>query len=180
MTRSDAARNRATLLRAAEAVFTEFGATAPLALVVDRSDLGRGTLYRHFNDRPSLVSGIYGARLERYAAHAAQHADDPDVLFQLLRMTAWDQFAIPGLFRIIHTDPDASGHVADLWVRTAEVFEPPLRASQAARTVRDDLTIDDVFLVIAMLYGVANSPSADRQGPPAIERALSLVSRILA
>lgn len=179
MLRSDAVRNRATLLEVAESVFTEHGPDAPLTLITEQAGLGRGTLYRHFPNRVSIVSAIYGARLERYRDYALAHIEDPEVLFEVLTMVAWDQFAIPGLFRIIHANSEEEGPVADLWVRTQEVFEIPLDASKKAGAVRPDASVHDIFIAISMVYGVANSPIADRQGRTAIDRAIVLIRRML-
>lgn len=179
MTRSDAARNRQTILDAAEAVFTEHGPDAPLALVTARSGLGRGTLYRHFPSRISLISAIYGARLDRYLAHTRTHAGDPRVLLDVIEMMAWDQHTIPGMFRIIHANAQASEQAAQLWERTESVFAEPLEISRRAGVVRADLSVNDILLVLAMLYGVAQSPSVEKFGRPAMERTLAHVGRML-
>lgn len=179
MTRSDAARNRQALLDAAEAVFREHGPEAPLALVVARSGLGRGTLHRHFPGRISLVAAIYAARLDRYLAHTRAHAGDPEVLLEVIGMIGWDQFAIPGMFRIIHANSQVSEQAAHLWERTREVFAEPLEISRAAGVVRADLTVEDVLLVLAMLHGVAQSPSREVQGRAAMSRALENVRHML-
>ncbi|WP_052450690.1 TetR/AcrR family transcriptional regulator [Actinomyces polynesiensis] len=179
MTRSDAARNRQTLVDAAEAVFTEHGPDAPLALVTARSGLGRGTLYRHFPNRIALVSAIYGARLDRYLAHTRAHAEDPEVLLDVIAMIAWDQYSIPGMFRIIHANAQASDQAARLWERTEAVFSEPLEISRDAGVVREDLTVNDVLLVLAMLYGVAQSPSTEKFGRAAVERTLVHLRRML-
>ena len=69
--RRDARRNRARIIAAAAEVFREDGAGAPLNLVAQRADVGRGTLYRHFADRGALIAAVLEMRmgaLEQYAA----------------------------------------------------------------------------------------------------------------
>ena len=179
MTRSDAARNRQALLVAAEEVFTEHGPEAPLNLVTARSGLGRGTLYGHFPNRIVQVAASYGARLDRYRDHASAHAQDPGVLFEIIEMLAWDQYSIPGMFRIIPANTQTSAEAAALWERTEEVFAEPLELPRRAGAVRPDTEVSDILLVLAMLYGVAHSPSVEKQGRAAVERSLALVRQML-
>ena len=49
--RADARQNRARLISAATAAFTEKGADAPLEDIARRAGVGIGTLYRHFPGR---------------------------------------------------------------------------------------------------------------------------------
>ena len=56
--RVDAAENRARLLTAARAVFTERGARASLNEVAKRAGVGSGTLYRHFPSLQALLVAI--------------------------------------------------------------------------------------------------------------------------
>jgi len=172
--RSDARRNYAALLAAAEEVFAEYSPQAPLQLVAERAGVGRGTLYRHFPDRAALVTAIYTARIERHETFAAEHADDPDLLFKVLANVARDQMSIPGLFRIIDAE-SAADDVAELWTRTVDAFRVPLETSMAAGRARPDLDLRDLFLAISMLYGVANSPNTFDHDEAVAERALHIL-----
>ena len=174
--RADARRNREAILVAAEKVFAEHSPHAPLQLVAAAAGVGRGTLYRHFPDRLALVTAIYEQRLERYEAYGRAHADDPDVLVGMMRLVALDQMAIPGLLRIINAGIEESPQVASLWRRTVQAFEDPLAAATRAGTVRADLDLVDLFLVFAMLYGVANSPGTFPHDAQVLERALRIVA----
>ncbi|WP_370890243.1 TetR/AcrR family transcriptional regulator [Janibacter sp. GXQ6167] len=178
--RSDARRNRATILAAAEEVFAAESPHAPLQRVADTAGVGRGTLYRHFADRTALAAAMYEARLERYDAYAREHEEDPEVLLDVLRLVASDQMAVPGLFRIVNaaggTESDTP-HVTALWERTVEIFTRPLRASIAAGVIREDVELTDLFLAISMLYGVANSPRTYPHDERVVERSLALLRR---
>lgn len=180
--RADAERNRAALLQAAEQVFTELGTDAPLSLITKKAGLGRGTLYRHFPSRTDLVEAIYDERLNRYEDYASRQAQTPqagEALFDVLKMIAWDQFFIPDLLRVIEENAKDSPKYARLWKRTERVVEQLLASASKAGTVRDDVTAQDVILVISMFYGVANSPSVGRWGGAAVDRSLLLIRRIL-
>src|SRR5205807_1158600 len=57
--RADAARNRARLVEAAIAAFTEHGADASLDDIARSAGVGPGTLYRHFPTRQALQEAAY-------------------------------------------------------------------------------------------------------------------------
>jgi len=172
--RSDARRNREGLLRAADEVFAAETVDAPLQRVAERAGVGRGTLYRHFPDRYALAAALYEERLARYEALATAHHDETDVLLILLRAVTQEQSRIPGLFRLIFADEAGRRYLEALWSRSTELFTAPLATSQSAGAVRSDLTVDDVLMVVGMVYGVVNSP-AGLLGPAAVRRALDLV-----
>lgn len=58
MVRSDARENRARILAAARAAFTQDGAPS-MNQVAQRAGVGPGTLYRHYPTRESLVLAVY-------------------------------------------------------------------------------------------------------------------------
>lgn len=177
--RSDAIENRDILLKAAETVFAEHGATAPLTLVVEESGLGRGTLYRHFPTREALVAALYDARLDRYERSVQDHAEDGQALHEVLRMIAWDQYKVPGLLREIQRDAADSPEYGRLWDRTESLVRTVLAAAKSSGVIREDITEMDIFLAISMFYGVANSPPARRWGEEVVHRSLALMHRTL-
>ena len=63
--RSDAARNRASLLDAARAELAENAGSLRLRDVARRAGVGQGTMYRHFPSREALLSALTLDRLER-------------------------------------------------------------------------------------------------------------------
>ncbi|HOU93080.1 MAG TPA: TetR/AcrR family transcriptional regulator [Polyangiaceae bacterium] len=172
--RSDARRNREALLRAADKVFSADTVDAPLQRVAERAGVGRGTLYRHFPDRYALAAALYEERLSRYEDLVAERRAEPDVLLVLLTAVTQDQGRIPGLFRLIFSDEAGRGYLDTLWDRSIRLFAEPLRVSQAAGVVRTDLSVDDLLMVVGMVYGVVNSP-AGLLGPASVRRALELV-----
>jgi AcrR family transcriptional regulator len=65
--RADARRNRTRILDAAEAVFTEKGASASTEEVARRAGVAIGTVFRHFPTKEALLQALVGelvARLE--------------------------------------------------------------------------------------------------------------------
>ncbi len=64
--RKDAARNRASVLAAADSLFAGSGSpeNVTMADVAAAAGVGKGTLFRAFGDRSGLIRALYGARLE--------------------------------------------------------------------------------------------------------------------
>ena len=75
--RSDAARNRERLLKAATAVFSAGGADASLEAVSRTAGVGIGTLYRHFPTREALYEAVYRHEVQQLSDLAEQLKDDP-------------------------------------------------------------------------------------------------------
>ncbi len=156
--RSDARRNRAKILAAAEEIFAAESVSVPLQQIAQRAQVGRGTLYRHFPDRHSLVAGVFEDRLVALEQLVADRPDDPSVLLLLLRRVAAEQVRIPGLFRLVFSEGAFQGHLAPLRRRAVDLLAEPLEWSRRAGAVRADLTVDDLLTIVSMVYGVVNGP----------------------
>ncbi|MEV0721086.1 helix-turn-helix domain-containing protein [Asanoa sp. NPDC050611] len=61
--RADAARNRARILAAAEAVFAERGAAASTEDVASRAGVAIGTVFRHFPTKDDLLRAVLKDRI---------------------------------------------------------------------------------------------------------------------
>lgn len=68
--RADAQRNRERILTVAKREFTRLGANASLEEIAKKSDVGPGTLYRHFPTREALLVAVYRSEMEKLAAAA--------------------------------------------------------------------------------------------------------------
>lgn len=151
--RSDARRNHAALVAAAERAFALEGPDVPLDAVVRRAGVGRGTLYRHFSGRVDLAVAVFEEHIAAHEAYADEHADDPDVLFQLLDRMADVQVRIRGVTMVLAREPDASAHVAPLLSRLRALFDRTVRRGQEAGLVSPDITADDLVLLLGMVEG---------------------------
>jgi AcrR family transcriptional regulator len=76
--RADAAENRAKLLSAAKAVFTEHGSRASLNQVAKRAGVGSGTLYRHFPSLQALLVAIISEDVEKLCQRGRDLLTHPD------------------------------------------------------------------------------------------------------
>jgi AcrR family transcriptional regulator len=93
-TRTDARRNRASILRVAQRSFAEVGVGASLDVIAKRAGVGPGTLYRHFATRDSLVAAVLTDccpdLLAEGAAIEAGHSDSRTALDSwLTAVSAW-------------------------------------------------------------------------------------------
>jgi hypothetical protein len=59
--------------------------------------------------------------------------------------------------------------------RLAELLQKPLRAAKTAGTLRSDLTLDDVFLMVSMLKGAVDRDADPAARTATASRALTLV-----
>jgi AcrR family transcriptional regulator len=172
--RSDARRNRASLVAAAQGVFATAGVRVPLEEVAVTAGLGRGTLYRHFPDRASLVSAVYEDALTRYEAFAAELSGEPDVVLRLLVEITSHQPELAGLHSYLLTVPQGHAQVAALTERARRLFAEHLPTSRDAGAVRPDVTVDDLILVLAMVEGVVAGHDRS-QVHDAVARCLAMV-----
>lgn len=170
-------RNRAALVAAAEQVFREAGAGAPLHLVAARAGLGRGTLYRHFPDRAALIAAVYQRRVETLE-QLAPTLPAQRRLEQLVVEIAHLQLEVPGLLGAVQGSADAPRLLAEVEARTRDLLDAALGLARAHDEVRDDVTLEDVLLVFAMIEGVIAGESPDRV-VPSVHRTLRLALRAL-
>lgn len=159
--RADARRNREALLAAAEEVFADQGAGAPLGAVAHRAGLGRGTLYRHFPDRQTLAAAVYERRLAALEAVAEQGRDDPGLLERLTIGVAERQTRVPGLMAVLQATPGGRRSLAGLTDRTRNLVAGPLEAARARGDVRPDVTADDLMLLFTMVEGLVHTLPPD-------------------
>jgi AcrR family transcriptional regulator len=127
--------------------------------------LAVGTLYRHFPTKTDLVAAAVSAFVAEVADHAeaaarraGQGSRAFDELAELLRgivqASAINQ-AVKAAADALNADVDNSEDVQ----RAHRALQALIEAARADRAVKEDLSIDDFYLL------VANAPAA---GPPAV------------
>ncbi|HYA45126.1 MAG TPA: TetR family transcriptional regulator [Acidimicrobiales bacterium] len=166
--RSDARRNIAKVLRAAEEVFADEGVTAPIDRVAERAGVGVGTVYRHFPSKHALFQAVVGARLEALFDRAemlSDAADPGEALFafvdDLVALAAekkdlTDELASAGI--------DAEQVHADIRERLEEAFAGLLHRAQAVGAIRGDIEPEEVVtLLMATCMAAKRRPDASTQ-----------------
>lgn len=153
--RADAARNSAKILRAARQVYAERGPDAPLEEIARRAGVGIATLYRRFPDKAVLVRAALDQSFTEELAPVIEEAlDDADprrglarVIETAVALTARDS-------NMVAAARNAGGSPMDAGDRFFASLAPLIRRGQDAGLVRDDLVLDDVRRIMAMLVSV--------------------------
>ena len=161
--RSDARQNRARLLDCAAALILEVGGEPTRDALARRSDVGIGTVYRHFPDRQSLLHAVARHVLEKTIAAGEQivasDANSEDAVRRYLHEAI--EHGI-GVVSIIHPLLD-DHNWPDLQVRADGVLAALMERSRADHELRSDLSVSDlVFATIRFGRPLAiGLPSAD-------------------
>lgn len=160
--RSDATLNRRRILAATREVVAERGVRAPIDEIVRRAGVGRGTFYRHFGDRESLLSALYEDALDEL--RTVRDAAAPDVAFEeVLRAAAPLQKDVFPFASALNRE--GSAQIAAAAVdQLADLVREPLAHAQRLGRVRGDIDTDDVVTLLTMIGGaVVFRPDADEQ-----------------
>lgn len=150
--RRDAAENRRRLLDAAERVFADLGADAPMNEVARVAGVGAGTLYRRFPTKQALVSELARRLINEMVAIAqsALSAEDGSGLEQMLyKLGAVTASRRGGLHRLWHDEQTAA-----LKAEFREIVSQLLVDAQRNRRIRDDVTSTDIDLTMWALRGI--------------------------
>jgi len=172
--RKDAQRNREAILCAARELFADC-ADVPMYEVARRAGVGQATLYRNFPDRRDLAAALLLDEMEYTERLAAEHAGDPDAFFVLLRNVVETIARFHPLGELAREDTCLGSALDSRRRRLRELLKEPLRAAKAAGTVRCDLTIDDVFLIVLMVRGAIDAGEGPAGRAAAASRALGLL-----
>lgn len=155
--RADAEANRERVLDAAAEVFAEEGIDAPLTLIAERAEVGKGTVYRHFPDRDALLHGLAERLQERYAAIAAEAES---------AATGWDGLAIylNGVTTMYFDLPwmvvvrARAQRLASTKGKAEQDFRRVLERAWAEGSLRTDVDLTDLAFVTSALGGLAGVP----------------------
>lgn len=172
-TRKDAKRNREAILSAARELFAE-SADVAMCEVARRAGVGQATLYRNFPDRRALAAEVLGEHVERIARLAAEHTGDPDAFFVLLRSLVESTVQLYAVSELAREDACVGSQLERDRQRVAELMKRPLREAKAAGTLRRDMSLDDVFLVLLMARGAMARTHGTAARASAASRALTL------
>ncbi len=146
--REDAARNRASLLAAAEAEFAEHGADASIADIARRAGVAKGTVFRHFATKEELMAAIVGADLAALSAVAEPllgAADPGAALLELLTEIAGQRQQHDLTF--LQSMSGAHPAVVAEQDRLFATVERLVDAARESGDIRADVTGADVILL---------------------------------
>jgi AcrR family transcriptional regulator len=162
--RADAARNVDKIILAARQCFREHGPDVPLQTIAATAGVGPATLFRNFADKEELVLATLNRQLRETV--------DPVIVEAVAGMDA-----AAGLLRVIEAIMAAASADANLLGAVAgrrelltgitgslmESIGVLLVRGQGQGTLRSDISLTDMFRLLAMLIGVVDTmePGSD-------------------
>ena len=171
--RSDAQRNRARLVAAAQRVFARQGPDAPLDEIAREAGVGNATLYRHFPTRSELIVAVYAEEVAEICALGERLREAPqpgDALFDWLRAFIIHTADKRDLALAVGNDHDQTR--ATLYHQWHSAMEQTVTAlvdrAQRAGSVRADTGPLDLLVL-------ANGIALSRPDPTRLDRLLSLL-----
>ena len=161
--RADAARNRESLLAAAEQEFAERGLSASVADIARRAGVAKGTVFRHFATKEDLIASIvcaHIAALTEAARRLSDAADPGTALLEFLTIAAdqRQQHDLTFLQSASESDPRV-GEVRDELHSALGILVG--RAHQSG-AIRSDVTETDVFLLMCAPVHVVENLAAPK------------------
>jgi len=161
--RADAARNRQSLIDAAQRLFASRGLSVTLDDIAAEAGVNVATAYRHFANKHELAAAYIQQQIDTAIAIADESAELTDPwqgLTEFFRRTLDLMIANRGLHDVFMP---AMG--SEWFVRLEERIRPVLTGlvarGQKAGVVRRDLEQGDIGVVVQMLAAVTDIPAPD-------------------
>ncbi|HEX5922824.1 MAG TPA: TetR family transcriptional regulator [Baekduia sp.] len=152
--RSDARRNRRTVLDAAVALLAQ-RPQATMQEVADASGLGRTTVYRHFPRRQDLIDALFAEVLREAADTIAEALRTATSARELLCELGPRFIAIGDRYRFIDAHPDLRERALNPAEEIADPLAAYLTKAQERGDIRDDLPVTWILTTLRGLGVVA-------------------------
>jgi AcrR family transcriptional regulator len=152
--RRDAEVNLSRILTAARDAFAEEGYDASMDGIAMRADVGVGTLYRRFPNKADLLDAVVKAAHERKRQIAEAVLADvapEEGVFEFVRRC----IAVPSCWRATISAPPWRTSGTGLG-QTAPLLEAILERSQRAGSVRADVEVADIVVVLMAVRSIAD------------------------
>jgi AcrR family transcriptional regulator len=150
--RVDAARNAELLIRSAWRAFTEVGPDIPLDEVARRAGVGVATLYRRFPSKDDLLLAVlewrYAEAVEPVIALALEDDDPWHAMVECLKAAMVIASTAHG---VIKAAREPATLLQGLKSRYFTDLTEIVQRAQAAGAVRDDLSGEDIQMMLFML-----------------------------
>lgn len=165
--RSDAMSSVARIVSAARSAFAEGDGGRSLDQIAKQAGVGIATLYRHFPNRHALAKAvfdeIFDTEVEPLLSQLAGSDAPRDGLLNVVERISQVVVREAALSESLGSLPEAS---LEFLRPRAQAFAPMVAAAQAAGNLRQDLTPEDVPVLLAAMISI--SPAIGRE--PAARR----------
>ncbi|WP_194814654.1 TetR/AcrR family transcriptional regulator [Nocardia sp. XZ_19_385] len=166
VSRTDARRNRALVLAAAQQAFAEHGISVSLAEIARRAGVGAGTVYRHFPTKSDLLEAVMQQRIDRLARFAAAHQNTADPGAAFFAVCTEVVASTPGnqaLCDIVQSDDGwPRALIQSAGARFHRALEALLDAAQQQGAVRPDIALADVLDIFTGCVAIQRHQRPDR------------------
>lgn len=159
--RADAARNRESLLAAAEDEFAERGLSASVADIARRAGVAKATVFRHFATKEDLIASIVVQHITALTDAARRLADATDpgaALLEFLTVAA-DQRQRHDL-TFLQSASERDPRVTEVRDQLHQNLETLVARARESGAIRSDITEADVFLMMCAPVHVVENLSA--------------------
>lgn len=181
--RADAARNRASILRAARTLIAANGSSAGMDEIAREAGVAVGTLYRHFPTKADLVHAIVVDQIESLVvgveqaqARVEQGASPLDELHALLDLVAagvGEDRAMKAAAANLTCDPLGGVESQELEIRAMAALTRIVEAAHREGSLRPDVTAADLALLVETMPGAEVSDDARRRWIELTKRGLT-------
>lgn len=173
--RSDAARNRESLLEVATRMYARAKTEPSIREIAREAGVGVGTLYRHFPTREALVEAVYRDQVERLTQGAhqllAKHAPAVALRRWMDLFGEWiatKHGMLGTLMSMVETGAMEHGEGrAALLAAITSILD----AGRKAGDLRSDVNAEDISTGLIGIFSVASEPAQKNQ----LERLLDLL-----
>jgi AcrR family transcriptional regulator len=150
--RRDAARNRDSILAAAQDALAERGLDVAVDEVARRAGVGMGTLYRHFPTKDALIEAVLLARFEELTARTQAALDQDDGwegLATFFRHAVGLQARDRGFRELMASRLRQEPRLAAARARLAPLIEELIERARVQGALRPELRYEDLVMVLA-------------------------------
>lgn len=148
--RADAERNRLRLIETAAAAFAAHGQQATVAEITSEAGVGKGTFFRNFPTKESLVAAVVHHRLVEIVntgRSLLDHADPDEALREFMRAGVLLQSSDRCLLEVAGGSVFNDDNVKDAHDEIYQITKDLVDRAQRHGTLRRDVTADDILLL---------------------------------
>lgn len=158
--RTDAERNRESVLAAARDAFAEQGLDVSMNAIAKRAGVGIATLYRRFPARGDLITAVFEDRMAGYARAVEEALAVPDpwrAFAGFVEEVCGMQAADRGFGDVLTRSFPTAAKFETLRTEAGRGFDVLIARAQEAGRLRPDFAHQDLVLVLIANAGVVNA-----------------------